>query len=76
MKQFNQKAIEIETTSTLQTIHQANFLYPAYIGLDTHKDTIAVSGGKGEKKWSVTNANDYRLSPTPFYFLRSLSSRP
>ncbi len=42
-KQFNEKAIEIETLSVLTTIRRSIYVHPAYIGLDTHKDTIAVS---------------------------------
>ncbi len=43
MKQFNEKAIEVETVSALNTVRQSIFAYAAYIGLDTHKENIAVS---------------------------------
>jgi len=46
MKQFNQKVIEIETVTALNTIQRALFEHPAYIGLDTHSKTIAVSVAK------------------------------
>jgi len=45
MKEFNVEAVQVETASALETIRQAQAerQYPAYIGLDTHKDTIAVA---------------------------------
>jgi transposase len=45
MKEFNVEAVRVETVSALETIRraQAERQYPAYIGLDTHKDTIVVS---------------------------------
>jgi transposase len=43
MKQFNENELKIETVSALETVREAITAYPAYIGLDTHKDTIAVS---------------------------------
>ena len=45
MKEFNAKAVHIETMSALDTVRQAKDSrnYPAYIGLDVHKETIAVS---------------------------------
>jgi transposase len=45
MKEFNADGIIIETVSALETIRQAQAErhYPAYIGLDTHKETIAVA---------------------------------
>jgi len=46
MKQFNEKVVEVETVSTLNTAQQSIYAYAAYIGLDTHKDSIAVSVAK------------------------------
>ena len=45
MKEFNAKEIRIETVSALDTIRQAHreSNYPAYIGLDVHKERIAVA---------------------------------
>lgn len=43
MKQFNEAAKEIETESALATVNRLMFEYPAYVGLDVHKDTIVVS---------------------------------
>ena len=45
MKEFNAEAVRIETASALETVRpaQAEGRYPAYIGLDVHKETIAVA---------------------------------
>ncbi len=45
MKQFNAEQVQIETASALGAVIQteAVSLYPAYIGLDVHKETIAVA---------------------------------
>ncbi|MGB5517715.1 MAG: IS110 family transposase, partial [Gammaproteobacteria bacterium] len=45
MKEFNVESVRVETVSALETIRQAQTerQYPAYIGLDTHKDTITVA---------------------------------
>ena len=45
MKEFNTEAVRIETASALATVRpaQAFVRYPAYIGLDVHKETIAVA---------------------------------
>jgi transposase len=45
MKKFNAEAVGIETASVRQTVLQAwaERRYPAYIGLDVHKETIAVA---------------------------------
>jgi transposase len=45
MKEFNAEALGIETASALETVlqTQAARKYPAYIGLDVHKETIAVA---------------------------------
>ena len=42
MKEFNTETVRIETASALATVRQAQALvrYPAYIGLDVHKETI------------------------------------
>ena len=41
MKEFNAEAVRIETASALETIRRAGAerQYPAYIGLDVHKET-------------------------------------
>ena len=45
MKEFNAKEVRIETASALESVKaaQAERKYPAYIGLDVHKETIAVA---------------------------------
>ena len=45
MKEFNVETVQIETASALEAVSQAQGErhYPAYIGLDVHKDTIVVS---------------------------------
>lgn len=43
MKQFNEAAKEVETESALATVNRLMFEYPAYVGLDVHKDNIVVS---------------------------------
>ena len=45
MKEFNAEAVRIETASALETVRLAQAVgrYPAYIGLDVHKETIAVA---------------------------------
>ncbi len=39
----NAKEIEIETASALKTVKESIFTFGAYVGLDVHKDSIAVS---------------------------------
>ena len=45
MKEFNSEAVRYETSSALKTVMQAQagHQYPAYIGLDVHKESIAVA---------------------------------
>ena len=45
MKEFIAEAVRIETAATPETVLrvQAECQYPAYIGLDVHKETIAVA---------------------------------
>ena len=45
MKEFNAGEVRFETASAVETIRQVPVFasYPAYIGLDVHKETIAVS---------------------------------
>ena len=45
MKKFNAKEFKIEATSAFNTVGKAKAdnIYPAYIGLDVHKERIAVS---------------------------------
>ncbi len=51
MKEFNAQAIGLETASALETVWQFRAVrdYPAYIGLDVHKETIVV--GVAEPGW-------------------------
>ncbi len=53
MKEFNAQAIGLETASALETVRQFRAVrdYPAYIGLDVHKETIVIGVaelGRGE----------------------------
>ena len=45
MKEFNPEAVRFETASALKAVMQAqaSHKYPAYIGLDVHKETIVVA---------------------------------
>jgi transposase len=45
MKEFTAEAVRIETASALEAVFQAQagHQYPAYIGLDVHKESIAVA---------------------------------
>ena len=45
MREFNAEEIRLETASALETIREATTeaKYPAYIGLDVHKETIVVA---------------------------------
>lgn len=45
MKKFNAEEVRSETASALETVRQtqAGKKYPAYIGLDVHKETIAIA---------------------------------
>jgi hypothetical protein len=45
MKQFNPKTVTIESGTALVSIRQSSVIkpYSYYIGLDVHKDTIAIS---------------------------------
>lgn len=43
MKQSNEIAVEIEPVSALETVNRFLSEYPAYIGLDVHKDSIVIS---------------------------------
>jgi transposase len=45
MKECNAQEVRIETATALETVKlaQAGYRYPAYIGLDVHKETIAVA---------------------------------
>ena len=47
MKEFNAEEVRVETTSALETIKRARWVggYPAVIGLDVHKETIAADVG-------------------------------
>jgi transposase len=53
MQQFNENTVEIATASALATVREAIRAYPAYVGLDTHKDSIQVSvaiAGRGAEQ--------------------------
>jgi transposase len=52
MKEFNAEEVRVETTSALETIKRAQWVggYPAYIGLDVHKETIAVAIARAGRK--------------------------
>ena len=45
MREFNAEEIRLETASALETIREATeeARYPAYIGLDVHKETIVIA---------------------------------
>ena len=45
MKEFNAEEVRVETASALETVRRAQAFvrYPAYIGLDVHKETIVVA---------------------------------
>ena len=73
MKEFNAEEVRVETTSALETIKRAQWVggYPAYIGVDVHKETIAVaiahvfSSGYSS---SVTNVTTRLFRPAPAGF--------
>ena len=45
MKEFNAEQIHVESAAALETVQQfeAESRYAAYVGLDVHKDTIAIA---------------------------------
>lgn len=45
MKKFNAKELKIEATSAFSTVRKSlsDNIYPAYIGLDVHKERIAIA---------------------------------
>jgi transposase len=57
MKEFNAEEVLVETASALETVRlaQAERQYPAYVGLDVHKETLAVavarSGREVPESW-------------------------
>lgn len=60
MKEFTPEEVRFETASALDVRPSANGAYPAYIGLDVHKDTIAVAvaqAGRGapESRGEIAN---------------------
>ena len=65
MKEFNAKEVRIETASALETVKpaRADRKYPAYIGLDVHKETIAVAVAQAGREAPASRgeiANNYR----------------
>lgn len=52
MKEFNAEEVRFETVTAIGAIRQAETYvgYPAYIGLDVHKDTIAVAVGRAGRE--------------------------
>ncbi len=52
MQEFNAEEVRFETVSAIGTIRQAEELirYPAYIGLDVHKETIAVAVARASRQ--------------------------
>lgn len=48
MKEFNAEEIQFETASALEAVSQKRTIgsYPAYIGLDAHKETIAIAAAR------------------------------
>ncbi len=62
MKEFNAEEVRFETVTAIGAIRQAQNLirYPAYIGLDVHKETIAVAvarAGREEPEYRGEIAN-------------------
>ena len=62
MKEFNAEEVRFETVTAIGAIRQSKTYigYPAYIGLDVHKDTIAVAvarGGREEPEFRGEMAN-------------------
>jgi transposase len=62
MKEFNVEEVRFETVTAIGAIRQADGLirYPAYIGLDVHKETIAVAvarAGRDEPEFRGEIAN-------------------
>ncbi len=55
MRQFNAEQIQIETASGLGTVRQAEAMryYPAYIGLDVHKENIVVAVARAGRRAPV-----------------------
>jgi len=62
MKEFNAQQVRFETVTAIGAFRQAQvyFEYPAYIGLDVHKETIAVAvarAGREEPEFRCEIAN-------------------
>ena len=62
MKEFTAEQAWVETASALETVQNAgkSKRYAAYVGLDVHKDTIAVAiarPGRGEPEFRSEIAN-------------------
>ena len=62
MKEFNAEEVRIETVTAIGAIRQAKDIirYPAYIGMDVHKETIAVAvvlAGREEPEFRGEIAN-------------------
>jgi hypothetical protein len=56
MKECNAKAVGNEPASAVETLRQspAERQYPAYIGLDVHKETIAVAVARAGREAPVS----------------------
>jgi hypothetical protein len=56
MKEFNAEAIRFETASVMEAVRQPRALggYPAYIGLDVHKESIVVAVARPRVEKSKT----------------------
>lgn len=66
MKEFSAEAVRIETAAALETVLQAQAerQYRAYIGLDVHKETIAVAVARSgraaaESRGEIANKPDF-----------------
>ena len=56
MKEFNAEEFQVESTSVLDVVVEAETvdIYSAYVGLDVHKETIALAiapSGRGEPEY-------------------------
>jgi len=61
MKEFNAEEVRIETASALEIVRPAQVerQYLAYIGLDVHKETLAVAVARAGRDWCEAHGVDY-----------------